>query len=438
MNVLPLRYHTLDGFSNTSNKNHSIDFLLPNPSDSNEILICFSNNLEICGYNVVNKQYKTYVLANWPTIITDEYNDIYSECVMIHDSVQYCVAKGTKQHTLSVVGCFYAKNNFESKISFFAVLNTKTWQLEEINKRYHFQFFPNTSLCGFYTTILTYKHYLITIGGHWENEQSGFIVDVKVPDNALVVKHIPLTKEYGIIHHSLINNIDDQNNCINILIFGSCKKYFYESFCQLTINFDTLNYSVNDEPDIQNHLVAGCKMNDTRITTNKKVLSNNCETFVCHLWYKNRYLILFGEETRNNKASTNIVFYDSKTSIWNKCCYRLPFSLQFEKVIVVSHGSKQKQKYLHFIQNEKHTVMEFGEQLLYDQSWKIERLLWIGYYQVMKNDTSKTIRKMTEIKKAENAKNKFCLFSILPRSIVEYILLFLRDDKICLIQTECD
>ena len=94
-------------------------------------------------------------------------------------------------------------------------------------------------------------------------------------------------------------------------------------------------------------------------------------------WYKSRYLTCFGM-SHAQIGTKNIVFYDSKTCEWHKSKYKMRLRVGLHK------GIKMKGNLYFFAwAGYPHFKISFGENYLFQQfqqSWKVERLIWICYY----------------------------------------------------------
>lgn len=151
-------------------------------------------------------------------------------------------------------------------------MNTDIWQLERTNENQCCQLvLSDLKLCAVISSILSYKQYIIVIGGSPCSEKVT-ILDISAPGQAYVVKSIPLSKCYAGYYCSLITKIDD--NQIEILVFGGCsyKLKVSDSFSQILINFNTFTYSINDKPQIQTHFAAA-----------KHICDNICKNKPCSI-----------------------------------------------------------------------------------------------------------------------------------------------------------
>ena len=407
--------------------------LLPNPSNRNEILIFVRNHLEKThAYNVETQSYKTYKLPMWPKILFQQYNDLHQEkpILPVHYSSDhrenFLVTNGTKPDTISIIGAHEFWNGDENvHFSYYTTLNTKQWKFIQINESYHFKFFPNpiipTSIGGH---AISYKHYIIAIMA----QRLGFsmskliILDVKNPDDAKLLKNVLLQKRYCPWVKSYIQRYNN-NNSIKIVLFQDTiirDRSFGPSFCEISFDFDTLKCSVYDTPSIQNHLTAACNIGkiDSKLLLEYGTYSQTCK----HVWYNNRYLIVFGRR--------KIIFYDSKKGVWDKCRYDLPFEMIYDTNIILMISKQTGKEYLHFITSRTHFQLELGECKL-KESWKGIRLMWIGFY---KNHL-KTNHDQDEPNLANSIfntifslitkKQTFCMFGQLPKAIVKHIMSFL-------------
>ena len=244
------------------------------------------------------------------------------------------------------------------------------------------------------------------------SESKLVILDVKNPNNAKLVKNVQLSKRYGPWVKSYISSYN--NNSIKIILFNNEIKpdsLFSQSFCEISFDFNTLKYSINDKPAIQTHFVAARNIEKTdaqHTISAYKHLSQTC----AHICYKSRYLVVFG--------SRKIIFYDSKRGVWNKCRYDLPFKMTPETnvILIGKHTGKQ---YLHFVRNFTHLQLELN-QCESKELWKRIRLIWIGFYKnhVKKNQHGHDL--------ANSKAQGFCMFGQLPKAIVKHIMSFLMED----------
>lgn len=141
--------------------------LLMNPSNTNEILIFDTSDLaKTFAYNTSTKSYKLYSLPNWPKILFDECN------AQLNSDRYRCIAtNGFTSNALSIVGTLFLPNGH--RVSFFAVLDTKTWTLQPLNisthkkvkKLQYCKIFPNKITYGVQSTIISYKNYIVIMGG---------------------------------------------------------------------------------------------------------------------------------------------------------------------------------------------------------------------------------------------------------------------------------
>lgn len=168
--------------------------LLPNPNNSNEILIFRNYHLEyIYGYDVSNKSCNVYTVPMWPSVLFQEYNNLHptTQCRVMED-VPFLITNGTKQHTLSIVGSVSDPDS-RNEFSYHVVLNTKTWKLEKVNNTNKCKLFPNQTISRVGSTILSYKHYIMITCGLGQPQEIK-ILDVKNANDAHIVKKIHLTK----------------------------------------------------------------------------------------------------------------------------------------------------------------------------------------------------------------------------------------------------
>lgn len=123
-----------------------------------------------------------------------------------------------------------------------------------------------------------------------------------------------------------------------------------------------------------------------------------------------------------------ILFYDSKKGEWQMCCYKLPFCANKANAIMMK--GRNGKKYLHFIGKSGHFEIELGEQRVHDQSWQIERLLWIGYYKnscnSRKSSHSQNFKHL--IQKMSRTNN--CMFAALPKDIIKFMLTFVNHQSL--------
>ena len=91
-------------------------------------------------------------------------------------------------------------------------------------------------------------------------------------------------------------------------------------------------------------------------------------------------------------------------------------------------------KYLHFVSNGRHIEMDFGETVLKQKSWKIERLLWIGYYKnvAKKQRTRSAVSVIAAVVKQNT---NFCIFGRLPKEIIKLFCSLLLTIAICILCT---
>lgn len=239
------------------------------------------------------------------------------------------------------------------------------------------------------------------------------ILDVEIPSKAKILKCIPLEKQYIVCHKSFLIEQQEVDNCIKILLFDGVRSQgtFCNSFCELSINFSTMNHSINDEPDIQKHLTAANNAYD------EKIITDDCCKFESFIWCQKRYLILFGQmKFADNKELRDIICYDAKRGVWNKCRYQTPFAVNLARVILAKHSKNGN--YLHFIFENKHIQLAFDTN---EQLWNVERLIWIGYLKMQNNNNAEHAQSELMMKT-----RNICLFGSLPQDIIKYILLFLR------------
>ena len=207
-----------------------------------------------------------------------------------------------------------------------------------------------------------------------------------------------------------------------------------------------MKYFVNDEPDIKKNLeIAAASKYENSEKEFESIISKLTKNFCTYIWYKNRYLILFGEMAKLSNDNPDkiyypwlgvygcrrIVYYDVKNCIWNKSAHILPFKLSpQDKVILMRHADGKK--YLHFITSRSHKQLEFGEMRLKQQLWKIIRLVWIGYYKndLIKQKCNKKFMIVTNFITSlyGNNQQETCMFSQLPNDIVKHIVSFLNQD----------
>ena len=458
MSILPLSWEQIHQDNFDGQYFESVR-LYHNPSNENEVLMFLRFYLEKTqAYNVVTRSYKTYTLPMWPSTLFQEYyhqrffNKKSDSCEYdSHSAVGYIVTSGIKPHTLSVIGTIAPESVY---VTFYGILNTIEWKFEKINESYHFKFFPNeiikSRIC--LGRALTYKHYIFLLG---TRSSVGCIIkemtifNVEDPNKAIVSKVIPLNKKQFrgvkaiIIRHSA--------NDVKILIFDQqtdTQRSYDESFCEVSINLNTLKYFVNDEPDIKKNLAILAQGSKCENSEKESIISRFTKDFCTYLWYSNRYLILFGEMAKycndnpekvyhpwlGADGCRRIVYYDVKKCIWNKSAYVLPFKLSpQDSVILMRHDDGKK--YLHFITSCSHTELEFGEMRLKQQLWKIIRLIWIGYYknQLIKQKCARGKKLLIGanfmMSLHGNCKQKeVCMFAQLPKDIVKHIVSFLKQD----------
>ena len=464
---LPFNYQNISFARN----NECINRVLPNPSNSNEILIFTSCRLEttFC-YNIISNQYKTYTLKNWLLILLHEYRSLYPHLNLNADyrmsnNVPFDAAIGVCTDTVSIVGKYFDRVNDNTviKFAFYVELSTKTWKLKKVNKINYCIFLDHCS-CKYFvfdtcSRILAYENFIFIIAsdlltfGNALNVVS--ILDctrckLSLENKPPIVKQICLYSmrkcyAHGALLHVIpcepdqhyLYNFEQQTNLqprkmIKLLIFGGLW-HFSQSFCEIQMdlsNYDRkecIQHSIDCNPQIQTAFAAA--------NQNGELLDKDDPIAVSTFWYKSRYLICFGLSKIGTK---NIVFYDSKTYQWHKCKYTMPLRVSLHRGIRM-----EKMVYFFGWAGYQHFKIPFGEDYLFQQiqrSWQVERLIWICYYKEKNLNQSKlqlngprkviihtfhalknTMREQT----TEDTINGYWIGK-LPKSVVKHILTFCR------------
>ena len=231
---------------------------------------------------------------------------------------------------------------------------------------------------------------------------------------------------------------------IEFLLFGGWYQSFDKSFCQISINFDTFlenknktcnNTNINDDfikieynpPQwIKNISVKNIK-NVTDKYKQELYLEQKFMSFSYH-WLYSRYLIIIGGEIPAHMFQTpmisNLIFcFDSQTTQWKILKDKLPKGIAGH-CCVLCPKSKQKMyilggNYVNLYDEEVTNNIMY--QWKFDNSieWEMERVVWIG---VLKNSITNEDR--------DNTADKLCFLCVLPKDIVQYLLVFLKNDHI--------
>ena len=236
------------------------------------------------------------------------------------------------------------------------------------------------------------------------------ILNVKNPNKPYIVQQIKLGANYYFGETAFV--VNTKENEIKIMLFGGdidgkiCTK-----FCEVTVYLNTLRYSINNNPNIQQHFAAA-NIIDT-------IDNNGILIFRRYLWYKNRYLIVFAYNIEN------VLCYDALCGIWHECKCKIPMNIQsLHKPILILKTHQSSNKYLHFIDGKSHVQLNLGENKLREDLWQIERLLWIAYF---KNQIN--VQYVQQQMQNQICPQRLCWIGAVPKDIIKYILLFLEHNN---------
>ena len=217
-------------------------------------------------------------------------------------------------------------------------------------------------------------------------------------------------KRYVNQYKSIMYVDKDNINIYNIILVGNMNPKFSESFYHVTIDIfqDDSNIKFLKEWNIGDKIAAFNK------------LDKRCVNFSCH-WYKSRYLMIVGG---SYEQSTNA--YDGKMSVRYPTdrllcfdCVKKQWYIDSYKLAnpIANHASlllyEKNQLCLYIFAHNtygKKTCSKLN--LLKKLDWKIERLIWIGYYKNNCNNQDSNV--------------KGCKLSNLGKDVVLHILSFVK------------
>ena len=222
--------------------------------------------------------------------------------------------------------------------------------------------------------------------------------------------YIPLGDEIIIVPSSMSNNDDSK---VELLVFGSsfCQPRGPIRFCHVVVDFGTIAQGVQ----------VYCPPEYMSIDSdyNSYAMDLPYSNFSYHV-IDNRYLVLIGglctargSVTSNINQNFNgnhnqdypsdkIIVYDYWVQKWFECKYRLPIKMINHKSFVFENGQK-----LYLIGDIDNKQVEFVFKIRASiAEWKIQRLIWIGFF--------------------KNENNNLCLLTRVPKDLIVYMLRFLR------------
>ena len=284
------------------------------------------------------------------------------------------------------------------------------------------------------------------------------INDIQYPQLMKRISFHALTKYC--YHGSIVLEKSVNTNQVKLLLFGGTYMSFVNSFCQINIDLDKIECDYKNGCQIYNKIDKNEQGNAVNVVPGIKIdynpsISINCNCWQSNLrglnlfdrymslydtwcyfsyhWYKSRYLIIIGGLLGSNKILDAIVYFDIIKEKWNILKeYKLPKKILGHRSIITNDNI------LHIIggcEDIKFTITSSHHwkfNLTKNISWKIERIIWLGFYGVVTDYTDYNQFRPKNRKKIQQMvlSKRQCLLPILPKDVVFYILDFLRNQCI--------
>lgn len=221
-------------------------------------------------------------------------------------------------------------------------------------------------------------------------------------DVITLIKSIDLKQKYQ-AHGMILKCCDSKTNDIEILLFGGFHLNFNQSFL-------TVNISLGDDPDSISYSIK--KVNDEFENNLSDCFGNFYDSpyrSFGHNYINGRYLCIIGGSTANIykkwRDHNGILCFDFLEKKWEVSKYILPDGYRDHFAVFNQNTGAM---HIFAIMNQTTDIIHHWKINVHSPiEWKIERLIWIGYYQ--------------------NSQNDKCLIKQLPKDIIKTMLSFLID-----------